>query len=307
MTTPSFNRPRWLTRIPPKIQALFIVVIYLTAWTALDFWALNFEAAPEIQIWYPPSALNIVLLLVFGLRYWPTLLLNTLVHIWLVSPHQLPLITQIIFNLITTFGYFFACVLLLRVLRINQRLRELRDVIWFILIAALAAPFCIAFLQVVNFDLVGINQSEDWVINTFQYFAGDATGIGMLAPFLLVLLRKFPELWAYQELEMPLSTGRDEELRWPSWQHLPILIFHILLLGGGIWLGFATPRNVNFDYTYFVFLPLIWIALRYGLPRSTETVLAINLGVIFLAGYEIGVVGVGTTFTVSLPRHPTPE
>lgn len=294
MTTPShrpssLNQPRWLARIPPKIQALLIVAIYLTAWTALDFWALKFESAPEIQVWYPPSALDVVLLLVFGLRYWPALLLNTLIHNWLVTGRHLPLVTLLIFNLTTTFGYWGACAILLRTVRINSRLRELPDVVWFILIAGLAAPFGIAFLQVVNFNLSGILKSSDWMLNTFQYFAGDATGIGMLAPFLLVLLRKFPYLWAYQELETPPSTGRDEELRWPSWQNLPVLIFHILLLGGGIWMGFATPRGVNLDYTYFVFLPLVWIALRYGLPRATETVLVINLGVVFLAGTRIGV------------------
>ena len=295
MTTPSrrrpsgTNQPRWLARIPPKIQVLLIVVIYLTAWTALDFWSLNFESAPEIQIWYPPSALDVVLLLVFGLRYGPALLLNTIIHNWFVSPRQLPLVTLVIFNLTTTFGYWGACALLIRIIKINPRLRELRDVVWFTVIAALAAPFGIACLQVINFDMSGVIKSSDWLINAFQYFAGDATGIGMLAPFLLVFLRRYPYLWAHQEPEIPPSIGRDEELHLPSWQHLPILIFHILVLGWGIWMGFATPRGVNLDYSYFVFLPLIWIALRYGFPRSTETVLAINLGVVFLAGYRVGI------------------
>lgn len=293
MTTPSrhpanLNRLRWLARIPPKIQALLIVAIYLAAWTALDFWAFYFESAPEIQIWYPPSALDVVLLLVFGLRYWPALLLNTLIHTWVVTGRHLPFLTLLIFDLTTTFGYLGACILLLRTLRINARMRELRDVVWFILVAGLVTPFGIAILQVVNFHLSGVVRSSDWLINTFQYFAGDATGIGMLAPFLLVLLRQFPELWANRELERPLSTERDEELHLPSWRNLPMLILHIFLLSGGIWIGFATPRGVNLDYTYFVFLPLVWIALQYGFPRATETVLAINLGVIFLAGTQIG-------------------
>lgn len=295
MTTPSrrrpsgTNQPRWLARIPPKIQALLIVAIYLTAWTALDYWALNFETAPEIQIWYPPSALDVVLLLVFGLSYAPALLLNTLIHDWFVSPHQLPFLTLVIFDLTTTLGYLSACALLLKIIKINPRLRELRDVVWFTVVAALAAPFGIARLQVINFDLSGVIKSSDWVINSFQYFAGDATGIGMLAPFLIVLLRRYPYLWAYQETETPPSAGRDKEFHFPSWRNLPVLIFHILLLGWGIWMGFAAPRGVNLDYTYFVFLPLIWIALRYGFPRSTETVLAINLGVVFLAGSRIGI------------------
>ena len=67
-----------------------------------------------------------------------------------------------------------------------------------------------------------------------------------------------------------------------------MLLVQIILLGGGIWVAFGAPRGVNLDYTYFVFLPLIWIALRYGLPRATTTVLCINIAVAFLAGSQIG-------------------
>jgi signal transduction histidine kinase len=109
----------------------------------------------------------------------------------------------------------------------------------------------------------------------------------MLAPFLLILLRQVPWVWAHSESETQ-QAGSEDEMHLPSRQGLLVLLGHIILLGGGIWFAFGAPRGVNLDYTYFVFLPLIWIALQYGFPRATATVLGINIGVAFLAGSRIG-------------------
>ncbi len=275
-------------RIPPPVRYVLALALYLFIWTALDLVAMQFELAPEVQIWYPPSALDVVLLLVGGLRYWTALWLNTLLHEWVVTKHNLPFITLLYFNLITTLSYTGACALLLLKLRINPRLRQLRDVVWFILVAALAAPFLVALLQTINFAAAGIIPRSDWLVNTLRYWAGDATGIGMLSPFLLIVLRQVPPVWTHREPETERMDGTDDEMSLPSRQGLLMLLVQIILLGGGIWVAFGAPRGVNLDYTYFVFLPLIWIGLRYGLPRAATTVLCINIAVAFLAGCRIG-------------------
>ncbi len=278
---------RWQRKIPPPVRYVLLLALYLLIWTALDLVAMHFELAPEVQIWYPPSALDVVLLLVGGLRYWIALALNTLLHEWVVTKRGLPFITLLYFDLITTLSYTGACALLLLKLRINPRLRQLRDVVWFI-VAALVAPFVIALLQTINFVSAGIIPLSDWLINTLRYWAGDATGIGMLAPFLLIVLRQVPWVWAHTEPETEWMDGTSDELSLPSRQGLLMLLVQIILLSGGIWVAFGAPRRVNLDYTYFVFLPLIWIALRYGLARAATTVLCINIGVTFLAGSQIG-------------------
>ncbi len=280
--------PGWLQRSPAWMRVVLVVAIYLIAWYGLDLAALRFESGPEIQVWYPPSALDVVLLLVFGLRFWPALLLNTFIHYWFVSPRQLPIGSLIVSDVVTTLGYTGACFFLLKKLRINPRLRQLRDVLWFTVIAALIAPLAIAFLQVVNFATIGLIPWSQWLTFTLQYCAGDSTGIGMLAPFLLVLLRKVPWVWVKPETRSRQAYGGDGELRWPSPQGLPILLFQIILLAAGIWVGYGTRRGSSLNYTYFAFLPLIWIAIQYGFPRATATVLGINLSVAFLVGSRSG-------------------
>jgi diguanylate cyclase (GGDEF)-like protein len=279
---------RWLRRLPSIVKSILLVIIYLLCWTALDILAANFESAPEIQVWYPPSALDVVLLLVFGLRYWPALALNTFIHDWFVSEQKLPLVTLLIFNLVTTLGYVGACAFLIHKLQINPRLRRFRDAILLILVAAIITPLAIAILQVINFASAGIISWSDWFSLTLHYWAGDSTSIGMLAPFLLILLRKLPWVWATKESRKQ-QLFINNELSFPSRRELPVLLVQLIALALGVWLGYGTQRGLLLDYTYFIFLPLIWIALNYGLPRATATVLGINIGVAFLVGADIGI------------------
>jgi signal transduction histidine kinase len=182
-------------------------------------------------------------------------------------------------------GYAGASVLLLLKLRINPRLRSLRDIVWFVVIAAIAAPLVVALLQAINFAWSGIIAWSKLLILSLQYWAGDATGIAMLAPFLLVLLRRVPWIWAHKEQELLVP---DVKLRWPTNREVPELLIEIVAIGIGIWLGYGTPRAANLDYTYFVFLPLIWIAVQHGFARATGTIFLINVSVAILVRATYG-------------------
>lgn len=270
---------RWWRHTPELVRYVWVVTLYLVLWAVLDRIALAFETRAEISVWYPPSALNFVLLLVFGLRYTPALLLNTLVHEHFVTGCNLDFVTQLLSNLITTAGYAGASALLLRKLRINPRLRSLRDIVWFVVVAAITAPLIVAVLQALNFAGGGIIPWSQLLILSLHYWAGDATGIAMLAPFLLVLLRRVPWIWVHKEQELLVP---DAKLRWPKKREVPELLIELVALGIGIWLGYGAPKTTNLDYTYFVFLPLIWIAVQHGFERATATIFLINVSVAIL-------------------------
>jgi diguanylate cyclase (GGDEF)-like protein len=262
-----------------------IVVIYLILWGILDKVSLSFETTPEIQIWYPPSALDFVLLLVFGVRFAPALFLNTFVHQYVVTHRDLHFITLLIFDLITTIGYAGAGALLLLKLHINPRLRQLRDVVCFNVVAVLIAPLFVAWLQVLNLASTGIIPWSKLVMYTLHYWAGDATGIAMLAPFMLISLRKLPWVWWHKEQKPTVTEGK---LRLPTWREVPELLGEGVGLAAGILTGYAAPRGTNLDYTYFVFLPVIWIGLRHGFERAATTVLLMNVGVALLVVAKFG-------------------
>lgn len=276
---------RYWRRTSPPGRCIWIVTIYLVAWIILDKIALAFETAPGISVWYPPSALDIVLVLTFGWRYSPALLLNTFAHNYIVTGRNLDITPLLVFNLITTLGYAGACALLLYKLQINPRLRKMRDVTWFVAIAALIAPLIVALLQTANFAYFKIIPWSKYTYYTLHYWAGDATGIAMLAPFMLVWLRKLPWIWAHVEDN---SAVIDDQPRLPLRPEIPQLLVEVLALSLGIWAAYSLRPGASLDYTYFVFLPAIWIALRHGFERATVMVLFINVAVAVLVRATFG-------------------
>jgi len=275
---------KWQRRILPPMRYVLLVAIYLVVWAALDKFSLSFETSPEVAIWYPPSALDFVLVLVGGLRYTLALWLKTLVHNYVVTGRDLDVVTVLIFDLVTTVGYAGASALLLFKLQINPRLCQLRDVVWFIVVAVLVAPLVVAWLQVVNFAWSGIIPWSKWLIYTLHYWAGNAIGIAMLAPVMLILLRKLPWVWLHPLEPLAPTT----KLRWPTRQEVLELLAESFALVLGLWVGYGAPQGGNMDYTYLVFLPLIWSALRHGFERAAAMVLFINLGVALLVHAQLG-------------------
>lgn len=275
---------KYWRRTPPLMRYLWIVTIYLIAWTTLDILALQFETAPEISIWYPPSALDIVLILTLGWQYSPALFLNTFVHNFFVTGRNLNWDALLVFNLVTTLGYGGACALLLYKLRINPRLRQLRDVTWFLAIATLIAPLIVASLQTASLAYFQVIPWSKYLTSTLHYWAGDATGIAMLAPFLLVALRKLPWIWESTENEAP---AREPKML-PVRREILLFLVEGLALSLGIWTAYSSRPGNNLDYTYFVFLPSIWIALRHGFERAAGSVLFINVAVAFLVRATFG-------------------
>ena len=258
-----------------------IIIVYLIGWATLDRAALFFETQPEIQIWSPPSALDVVLLLVFGLRYAPVLWLNTIVHQW-VTGRMLPLESFMLFDLATTLGYAAVGWLLLQVLHINPRLRRLRDVALLIGIGSFLMPLIIACLQVANFTAFGIITRDDALLSVLRYWAGDATGVAMLAPWLLLTLRRWPGLWATPEHAPPMRS-----LELPNRRTLVNLGLEGLAFLVCLWVAYGVPRGAGLDYTYFVFLALTWFAVRYGLYGAALSVLVTNIVAVFLVQNQI--------------------
>ena len=271
-------------RTPPVVRHIWLVTIYLIAWATLDSIALAFETAPEISVWYPASALDIVLILAFGWKYSFALLLSTFIHNYFVTGRNINWVALLLLELVTTLGYGGACALLLYKLRINPRLRQLRDVTWFLAIAVLIAPLFVALLQAANFAYFKVVPWSKYLTNTLHYWAGDATGIAMLAPFLLILLRKFPWIWATSE-DTQLASGRKTLL---AFSDIPQFLIEGLALSLGIWAAYGSRPGTNLDYTYLVFLPSIWIAMRHGFERAAATVLFTNIAVAVLVRASFG-------------------
>jgi diguanylate cyclase (GGDEF)-like protein len=266
-------------------RPVLVGVAYLTAWVALDFAAKTFQTAPGVSVWAPQASLDLVLLLVFGLRWWPLTLLNIPLHVLIVGDRvTFGLFDLLLFDVATTATYLGAAAFLLRRIRIDPGLSRLRDVAWFVGVAALAAPLVVAMLQVLTLSLFGHLPWADAPLSVLQQWAGDATGIGMLTPFLLVTLRRWPGLWNH-----PPGPARDEG-GWPEGLGWLKIAAEAVALGAGVWMAYGTDRVAALDYTYLVWLPMTWVALRYGFARVTLVILLLNVAIALMTKAQMGAV-----------------
>jgi MASE1 len=115
-------------------------------------------------------------------------------------------------------------------------LRQLRDVTWFLAIAAFIAPLIVASLQTASLAYFQVIPWAKYLTSTLHYWAGDATGIAMLAPFLLIALRKLPWIWESAENEAP---AREPKML-PARREIPVFLVEgfgllIVLVRGIIW------------------------------------------------------------------------
>ena len=126
------------------LRPALISFVYLVCWVALDALSSIFKVVPNVTVWSPQEGLSLVLLFVFGLRYWPVLLLNTPLHAYFVFEGAFPVWEVAIFDVTKTITYAGAAVLLVRRIKIDRSLGHQRDVIWFVGVACLAAPLFVA-------------------------------------------------------------------------------------------------------------------------------------------------------------------
>jgi diguanylate cyclase (GGDEF)-like protein len=282
---------------------LIVSVVYLGLWLALDALASVFQARQEVSLWYPPTGLSFALLLVFGLRYAPLLVLTDPLHGLVVSGPDVSWVSVWLGGVVSTVVYTAVAWLLLRRLRIDPRLPGQRDVVWLLGLAAVAGPFVVAVVQVLHYTVAGLLTWGELFRGVLGFWSGRATGVGVLTPALLVASRWVPALWRDRPaLPAPPRVGRRHER--PSWsvrvrpRWLGRLAARVLderlelvgqatLLLATVYLAYGEPAVGGLDLAYLVYVPLIWIAVRGGLPRVAFAVLVANAVAVALVGRDV--------------------
>ncbi|CAN5604609.1 hypothetical protein BH24ACT21_BH24ACT21_11910 [soil metagenome] len=260
---------------------------------ALDALSSFFKVDSDVTVWSPQEGLNFALLFVFGLRYWPALLLNTPLHAIFVSGSSLSLLETGVFDVVETSIYAGAALLVVRWINIDRTLRHQRDVIWFVGVVCLAAPLAVSLTIVPFLTATAHLATENLLGNILSWWAGDATGIAMVAPVLLIFLSRFSRLWD----ETP---GEDNaRVAWPSREELPELAAQVLAIFAAVFIAYGLSSSKTLEYSYFAFIPVVWIAVRNGLVRTTSMLVLINVFAVTLVGVQ-GVRDSGITLQFSL-------
>ena len=263
------------------------LLFYFLGYLLLDKVSGAFDIGLGVSVWYLPAALNLVLL-ARGLRYLPALFAAVLLA-ELVNDPSHPLLASLIHSLVYSLVYGGAA-LLLRRLRVNSHLTRLRDVGWFMFVGAFLAPLLVGFLSVTNFALFGSVPWAKWLELGFQFAAGDATGVGALAPFLLVMSRYLPPATPDELQARAREPGEPEGATQRGFTRDTAL--KGLLFAGVIalasFVAYVVPGSLTLNHSYITFIPVLFIAGWYGFVWGVTATLCVNLCIALFTFSRIG-------------------
>ena len=280
LNTGSSPRSRIVGRsLPPPLRRIgrdvVGLAVFLALYVALD-WISVIEPFGELGItpWNPPAGLIFAAFLLYGARaLLPVFLAVALADVLLRSVSTTPLAT-LASAVVITLCYGWSGLLLRDKIGFSLRLDSRHDLLW-LLALTLGTTVVIAVVVVWIFCTSGIVPWAEFSTVTLRYWTGDVIGITVLTPFALLLFDR---------------DHRQAALRnWTAAEAAMQLAAIALCL----WVIFGLERVQHFEFSYVLFLPLIWIALRHGLMGATWGIVAAQLGLIIaiqLRGYDAYVV-----------------
>ena len=227
-------------RWPDLPRILGIALTYaILAKIVLSF----FSANGVVSIVWPSSGLALAALLIGGKKYWPGIFIGALAgNLLQGSPLQISLFIAIGNTLEAL-----ACIwMLAHVPRFQPDLKQPNDFLWLGLSGALGS--CVGALGgVTTLVQAGVLTHQDIPHNLMEWWQGDALGIVLVTPIILVW-RNFPYDW--------FKRDRLTET---------IICFGLAFLSGQIiFLGWFKDTFGITARGYWVFLFVTWCALRFG-------------------------------------------
>lgn len=243
--------PLWTAGTSLTSRALTILSAggFLLAYVGLDWLSyVNPIGNLNITPWNPPPALSIALVLNVG---WPGLPL-TILGPWLSDivvrgadpSNPLSICTATVIGL----GYSLAAMAIGR----QQAARDPRQVssIAVLLIISAAAALLVGATYSLVMVSSGALQRDQFLMATVTQWIGDTNGIVVVLPLLV----------------LASTPGR---IKWPrTTREFTILLAQYLVLAVALWIIFSPPSTDDFQYFFLLFLPAIWIPLRWGVDMT---------------------------------------
>jgi len=246
----------------PKGSSAALAAIYIVAYVALDWVSYLHPVAPfAITPWNPPPGLTIALLTIAGLRFWPAVVVAVLAAEVLVRGGGVHPVSSVIASVVFAAGYIAVSGFLLRTLRFDARLRRLRDVI-LLIGAAVNGTILVAAAYVGILVAAGALPMASGLSSAIQLWVGDAIGIIVTAPLAMLLVRG------------PLFDGPIG--RWQSAE----AALQVATVVGALAAVFVVGAEDEAKYFYLLFLPLVWVSLRHGLPGAILCLLFTQIGLV---------------------------
>ncbi|MFB6840013.1 MASE1 domain-containing protein [Streptomyces sp. NPDC056361] len=241
------------------LRALAVAAVY---YGAAQIGLLQQLVRDQVTPLWPPTGVALAALLMMGLRVWPGIALGAfLVNVFL-GPSPVAVLAITAGN---TLAPVCAC-LMLRRAGFRNELDRLRDVLALVFLGALAGMLISSTVGSGALVLSGALDAGDFWPTWSVWWAGDAMGILVVTPFLLVL----------------------SKARWPS-RAGPGRWFEAAALAiGTVLTTLLATRTSDTNLLFLVSPFLIWAALRFRLAGATPCALVVSTLAILAAGGDSG-------------------
>jgi diguanylate cyclase (GGDEF)-like protein/PAS domain S-box-containing protein len=176
-------------------------------------------------------------------------------------------------------GYVGAAAVLRRYWRIDRKLGTLRDVGRYIVIS-LGAAILSTLFGVGTLLGDGRISRSDALRTAAEWWASDALAIITFTPFLLVYVAPLVGGWLRSGSAFHIPADWRARARAPKILELTAQCGFVVF---AIWFVFDYAPAIPYQPLYLLFVPVIWIAVRRGLPGAILTTFAISVGMTFAA------------------------
>jgi signal transduction histidine kinase len=236
-------------RLHQGVQFLSVFIAYVAA-ARLGLGLAAFSQGNVTLVW-PPSGIAVAVLLLWGLRMGPAVLLGAFVANLMTGS---PLVSVLGITLGNTMEAVVAAWLLRRAPDFQLSMGNLASIFRLIVLAALGSTLISALLGVASLQLGGILTSETAPAALKLWWVGDMLSVLVLSPLLLVWFERWPR--------------RTPPARWVEAGALALFLYFtsMVVLADPLSLGLG-----RYALAFIIFLGLIWGALRFGQHGATAS------------------------------------
>lgn len=248
------DRPSWDRDI---VRIVASWPLWIVAYVALDYVSfIDSYRGLAITPWNPSAGLALALVLLRGGGYAPVVLVSPVLAGVLVRGGSVPASVHFAEGILFGGCYLLAGLLGRRLRGLDLRLPAASDTMT-LMFLALCASAMAALSYVFVLTLPGILELAEVPDAFVRFFVGDLIGILIVAPALL--------LWFVR--------GRLPAFGWD-------LVPQGLAIAVAFAAIFAIPHAREYQLFYLLFLPLLWLAFRHGLPGATAALCVIQVGLV---------------------------
>jgi two-component system sensor kinase FixL len=242
--------------------AAYLCLYVFADWLSYVRPALKLGITP----WHPQAGLTVALLLFFGPRWLPLAALAPLLAgaFHRQEPISLPALIAASFWIA---GIYAVTAELLRRWGLGQPIRTAIGAAR-MAVAMVVGTLIVAAGYVGIFVALGDFPVQDALQGIARYWVGDLSGVLTLTPLLLHAPR-------WREIPRAVKGHAGEVLA-----QLAVILLTF-------WMIFALPADEQLRFFYLLFVPIIWISLRWSLPGATLGVLTIQMGLVIATHLEI--------------------